>query len=247
MDNVILYSIGSVVLVSLISLIGLFTISLHSKMGRTILVFLVSFSAGALLGDVFIHLLPELASTGLNAATSLYILLSIVLFFILERFIHWHHYHNERADNEHATQPFVFLNLIGDGLHNFIDGLIIGGAYLLDIKLGIATTIAVVLHEIPQEVGDFGILVYGGLSKNKALFFNFLSALTAVAGTIIALLLGTHEGFISFLIALAIGSFIYIATADLIPEIHKEKTNHVFQLISFILGIAVMYLLLLIE
>jgi zinc and cadmium transporter len=248
MTTIWLYAIGSVLLISVISLIGLFTIWFTTSMGRKILVMLVGLSAGALLGDVFIHLLPELVENcGFNLNTSLYILGAIMVFFILENYLHWHHHHGSGEAGEHATHPFVYNNLIGDGVHNLIDGLIIGGAYLIDINLGIATTIAVAFHEIPQEIGDFGVLVYGGFSKAKALFFNFISALTALVGVVIALTFGTSEKTLSFLAALAIGSFLYIASADLIPQIHKEKHKSIAHVASFALGIALMFGLLLLE
>ena len=243
-----IYTIGSVLLVSVISLIGLFTAWFTTNLGRRALIFLVGFSAGALLGDVFIHLFPGLISNcGFGLKASLYVLGSMLAFFILENYLHWHHHHGSGEAGEHATHPFVYNNLIGDGLHNLIDGLIIGGAYLMDTSLGIATTIAVVFHEIPQEIGDFGVLVYGGFSKAKALAFNFLSALMALVGAIIALTFGTSDSAMTFLIALAIGSFLYIATADLIPQIHKDKHKGFTQVLSFCLGIAVMFALLLVE
>ena len=151
--------------------------------------------------------------------------------------------------SEH-THPFAKLNLIGDGLHNFIDGIIIGASYLVNIPLGIATSLAVILHEIPQEIGDFGVLIHGGYTKSKALMFNFLSALTAVLGAVIALLAGNYiENLVSYMIPITIGAFIYIAGSDLIPELHKDfKTGKSFlQLLCLILGILVMAALLLLE
>lgn len=250
MNQASIYAIISVIVVSLISLIGLFTLSIKEYFTKRVVTFLVAFSAGALLGDVFIHLLPELAETGfLNLEISLYILGAIVLFFILERYIHWHHHHNNEHDEDCSEHihPVAYTILLGDGFHNLIDGLIIGGAFLLDIKLGVATAVAVILHEIPQEIGDFGVLLYAGFSKTRALFYNFLSALAAVLGTIIALAIGTTDKTLAILAALAIGSFIYIATADLIPEIHKDKKRTVPYLFSFLSGIGIMALLLLID
>lgn len=247
MHSPYIYSVLSVIVVSLISLIGVFFLSI-SKLKKSTLTYLVSFSAGALLGDVFIHLLPELGQAGVfDLQISLYILSAIVAFFILEKFIHWHHHHGTGEPDDHATHPFAYLNLIGDGLHNIIDGMIIAGAYLIDIPLGIATTIAVVAHEIPQEIGDFGVLVYGGFSKAKALLFNLLSGLTAIVGALFVLAIGRTENFLNILIALGAGSFIYIATADLIPEIHKEKETGFKQFLAFIIGIGAIFLLLFIE
>ena len=187
MSEAVIYAILSVIIVSLISLVGVFTIWATNSFGRRILTFLVSFSAGALLGDVFIHLLPELIEEGkFEQSTSFYILATIVAFFIIEKYLHWHHHGDEDREAQHPhAHPLVVTNLVGDALHNLIDGLIIAGAYMLDIQLGMATTLAVLLHEIPQEIGDFGVLVYGGLSKCKALLYNLFYALVAVVGTII--------------------------------------------------------------
>lgn len=246
MDGI--YAILSVVSVSLISLLGLVTISLKTPFGRNTLIYLVSFSAGALLGDVFIHLLPELAANGnLTRGFSLVIFAAIVGFFILEKYLHWHHHHGEGKEEEHSTHPLVFTNLIGDAFHNIIDGMVIAGAYLLDTKLGLATTLAVMLHEIPQEIGDYGVLVYAGLKKSKALLYNLFSGGTAIIGALVVLYFGQNENFLGVLAALGIGSFIYISVADLIPQIHREHERPRGQLAFFVLGVAIMAVLLLFE
>ena len=240
-----IYAILSVLIVSLLSFVGIFSIIGRFKTENKFLSFLVSFSAGALLGDVFIHLLPELAESGnFNLTTSLYVLLAIVILFVIEKYVHWHHH---AVDDLHHARPFVFTNLLGDALHNMIDGMVITGAYLLDIRLGIATTIAVILHEIPQEFADFGVLIYGGLKPSKALFYNFLSALAALLGSVLVLVFGTSGQTETILVALGAGSFIYLATADLIPEIHKKNEKAFTQLFSFALGIGIMFALLLLE
>ena len=146
--------------------------------------------------------------------------------------------------------PFAWMNLFGDSIHNFIDGLIIGAAYLVSIPVGIATTTAVILHEIPQEIGDFGVLVHGGFSVKKAILLNFATALTAIFGTIVVLVLGAQSENLSlFLVPFAAGNFIYIASTDLIPELHKETTvsKSTLQLVWFVLGVCVMLLLLRLE
>ena len=239
------YSILSVFIVSLISFVGILTLLTEFKAGSRLLTFMVSFAAGALLGDVFIHLLPELAGKGqFTTKISLMILTAIIVLFVIEKYIHWHHHGLEDGDRAKHTQPFVFTNLIGDGLHNMIDGMVITGSYLLDIRLGIATTIAVILHEIPQEFADFGVLIFGGLKPTQALFYNFLSALAALLGSILVLSFGTNQGIEAILVALGAGSFIYLAVADLIPEIHREKQFALTQVLSFGLGVAIMFLLL---
>jgi zinc and cadmium transporter len=241
-------TIISVIAVSLISLIGLFVISLKTITGRFIFTFLVSFSAGALLGDVFIHLLPELVEEGhFNLKISLIMLAAIFALFLMEGYFNWHHHHGEGDANEHSTHPFVYNILVGDFLHNLIDGMVIAGAYQLDFRLGVATTIAVLLHEIPQEIGDFGVLVYGGFTKAKALIYNFISALSAVLGAIIVFVFTNITESLPVLIALGAGSFIYIALADLFPQIHKEKGRTYTQLTAMVLGIGAMFALLLLE
>ncbi len=244
-----LYTIGSVLLVSIVSFTGAATLSIEGKKLKKVLIYLVSFAAGALFGDAFLHLLPEvIEENGFSLTVSISIIAGIVLFFVLEKIISWHHYHMPHSGKE--VHSFAITSLAGDAMHNFIDGLIIAASYLISIPVGIATTIAVVLHEIPQEIGDFGILLQGGFTKNKALLFNFLTALTAVMGAVLALLLGSRmENITLFLVPFAAGGFIYVAGADLIPELHKEVNvkKSIFQLSAFIAGIGVMMLLLLIE
>lgn len=252
MFDVYFYSIAAVLVVSLISLVGVFTLGIAHKSLRRFLIFLISFSAGALLGDAFIHLLPEIVEEyGFSSQISLLVLLGIALFFVLEKFIHWEHCHGHVLEEGHI-HSFAYMNLIGDGFHNFLDGVIIASSFLINVPAGIATTIAVALHEIPQEIGDFGVLLHGGFSKGKALLINFASALMAVVGAIVALLIGGYIGNIElFLVPIAAGGFIYIAASDLIPELHKHSNgkaiNSILQLVMFILGIVAMYLLLFLE
>ncbi|MFA4831539.1 MAG: ZIP family metal transporter [Patescibacteria group bacterium] len=243
-----IYALLSVFLVSLISFIGALAISINAERLKKILLYLVSFSAGALFGDVFIHLLPEIArERGLGRMASFYILLGIIFLFIVEKIIHWRHCHHGDCEEGHL-HPFVLTNLFGDSIHNFIDGLIIGASYLISIPIGIATTLAVILHEIPQEIGDFGVLLHGGFTKAKALLVNFATALLAVAGAIVALALNSYtENLTFFLIPFAAGNFIYIAGSDLIPELHKEKiqtSQSLLQLLAFMAGIGIMMFLL---
>ncbi len=243
-----LYSLVSVFIVSLIALVGIVTLPVKADKLKKFLISMVSFSAGALLGDAFIHLIPELAEEGLTLNYSLTILLGVLIFFSLEKVVHWRHCHMPITKTH--VHPFAYMNLIGDSLHNFIDGLIIAGSYLVSIPAGIATTIAVMLHEIPQEIGNFGVLIHGGFTKGRAIFLNFITALTAVFGAVLALVLSSHvENIEGYLISLAIGGFLYIAGSDLIPELHKETKISVSltQILTFILGIIVMMALLLLE
>jgi len=250
MADTLILILVSVILISIISFIGLFTISINQKKLKKILIYLISFSAGALLGDTFIHLLPEIIKkNNFNLSTSIYILSGIGIFFVLEKFIHWRHCHGNITQENHV-HPFAYMNLIGDALHNFIDGAIIAASYLISVPAGIATTIAVAAHEIPQEIGDFGILLHGGFTKTKALFLNFISALASILGAIITIFAGnTIQNIEIFLIPIAAGGFIYIAGSDLIPELHKETNikKSIIQLISLILGAVTMLALLLLE
>ncbi|MFH1598524.1 MAG: ZIP family metal transporter [Patescibacteria group bacterium] len=244
-----LYTLGSVVVISLISLIGVFSFSVSQEKLKKALLFLVSLSAGGLLGGAFIHLLPEaFEACGTELQLSLYILLGIVIFFILEKVLYWRHCHIPTSDDH--PHPFAYTNLIGDGLHNLIDGMIIAGSFLVSIPVGIATSVAVILHEVPQEIGDFGVLLHAGFSRKKALLTNFLTALLAIVGAIVILSLNEQlDNILSFVVPLTIGGFIYIATADLIPELKKETKigRSILQLLIFLVGIGLMLLLLLLE
>ncbi|OGF18826.1 hypothetical protein A3I35_03695 [Candidatus Falkowbacteria bacterium RIFCSPLOWO2_02_FULL_45_15] len=239
----------SVLTVSLISLIGVTALALSAEKLKKFLFYLVSFSAGALLGDVFLHLVPELAEGGaLTSVSSLIILAGIIVFFILEKLVCWRHCHIP-VSRQHV-HSFAAVNLVGDGLHNFIDGLIIAGSYAVSFPLGVVTTVAVITHEIPQEVGDFGVLLYAGLTRSKAIFFNFLSALLAFAGAGAGIMFASRiAGFTDIIVSLTVGGFIYIATADLIPELKKENElgQSAKQLLGIALGIGAMALLLFLE
>uniref|UniRef100_A0A7V3VU04 ZIP family metal transporter n=1 Tax=candidate division WOR-3 bacterium TaxID=2052148 RepID=A0A7V3VU04_UNCW3 len=246
---VFLYTILSVLIVSLISLIGvLFIIIKTDKLSRIILL-LVGFAAGALFGDAFIHLLPEAFREFENSLmVSLLVILGILIFFILEKFLRWRHCHIPTS-KEHP-HPMVTMNLIGDLIHNLIDGMIIGASYMVSIPIGLATTIAVIMHEIPQEIGDFGVFIHGGLDVKKALLLNFLSALTAIIGGIISLIVGPIvKNYALTLLPLTGGGFIYIAGSDLIPELQgcETLTASSLQLLAMIAGASMMLLLALLE
>jgi zinc and cadmium transporter len=214
-------TLAAVLAVSLISLVGILALVAREAFLRRILPVLVSFAVGALLGDSLFHILPELAEGGgLTTGISMAIVASIVFFFVLEKFIHLHHQLDSPAHGH--IHPVALNNLLGDGIHNFVDGAIVAGAFLVDARLGIATTAAVALHEIPQEVGDLGVLVHAGLTPRRAVVFNLASALTSVIGAVLTLMLeGAFGGLERPLLAMSAGAFIYIAGADLIPELHR--------------------------
>lgn len=229
-------------LVSLVSFVGVFTLSLKEKILEKVLFYLIALSIGGLMGGAFLHLLPEAAEKFDNGDVFLYTLAGFFLFFIIEKVIHWRHCHEGHC----PIHTFAYMNLIGDGIHNFIDGLIMAAAFIASPGLGVASTFAIFLHEIPQEIGDFGVLVYGGFSRKKALIFNFLTALTAILGGVLGFYLFSFIDVASkFLLAFAAGGFLYIAATDLIPEIRKEnnvkKSFLNFGIIFF--GVLIMYFL----
>ncbi len=245
-----LLSLTSVAIISAISLAGILVLWLKDQQLKKILLYLVSFSVGGLFGDAFIHLIPEaVEESGFGISVSLLILFGILSSFVVEKLLQWRHCHIPTS-TEHP-HSFAYMNLFGDAVHNLIDGLIVGGSYLASIPIGVSTTLAVIFHEIPQELGDFGVLIHGGFKKRKALWFNFLTALTAILGAVIALFVGaTLGGFIPLLIPFAAGNFIYIAGSDLIPELRKDEPDPkkaVLQVTSILLGVAIMMLLVLLE
>ena len=239
----------SVFVVSLISIIGIFFIFINKKTLNKLILFLVAVSVGSLLGGVFLHLIPEIIDTsGFTLTVAFLVLGGIILFFVIENFIHWRHCHIQTSKQH--PHPVGAMNLIGDAIHNFTDGLIIAAAYFVSMPIGIATTLAVLIHEIPQEIGDFGILLYAGYSKKKALLFNFLSALVAVIGAIIGIIFAEKSTVFSYIVLpIAAGGFLYIAGSDLIPEIHKQQENKFSfrNLAGILLGILIMYALTLLE
>lgn len=237
----LLWILVATILVSLISFLGAITLAMKEELLEKILLALVGLAAGALIGGAFLHLLPKAIEQGTWSLNNIFLslIIGMIIFFILEKAL-WRHCH-ERACPIHV---FAYINLVGDGVHNFIDGLIIAASFIVSIPLGLVTTLAVAVHEIPQELGDFGVLVYGGLSIKKALTLNFITALTAVVGGVTGFyLLPYFENAVIFLLPFAAGGFIYIAASDLIPELHKEvdtvKTLMSFS--TFLLGIILMW------
>ncbi len=229
----------STLMVSAISLIGILFLSVNQSLFRKMLLVLVSFASGTLLGGAFLHLIPEALLKG-GENLFIVILSGILVFFLLEKFL-WRHCH----ERDCPVHVFAYLNLLGDGIHNFIDGILIAASFLTSTPLGFATALAVVSHEIPQEIGDFGILVYGGFSKVKALSYNLLSALMAFVGALLTYSFYAYLPSLSYFLMFAAGSFIYVATTDLIPELHKEHgvAKSFLQFALLVVGIVLMWLL----
>ena len=242
---VLLYSIIAALIVSLISLAGILTFLIKEKQLNKILFFLISFSAGTLMGGAFFHLIPESLLENPAPMVLKSVLVGFILFFVIEKLLHWHHCRNHNCE-KHPAKVLGIQNLAGDTLHNFIDGLVIIAAFSIDSGLGIATTLSVALHEIPQEISDFGVLIYSGFSKTKAIVYNLASALFAVLGVLVGfVLISSIDRLTNFLIPIAAGGFIYIAASDLIPEINKEKNvlKSFFSLAFFVLALLMMQLL----
>jgi zinc and cadmium transporter len=257
-------TLASVVLVSLVSLVGAFLLLTRGGRRHVVLLLMVAFAAGTLFGDAFLHLLPEAVAhseQGFNLEVGLAILGGFVAFFLLEVGLRWRHSHGEAADPHipavghagHAhdgVAPFAWTNLIGDALHNFVDGVLIATSYLVDFKLGIATTIAVAAHEIPQELGDFAVLLKAGIRPGRAILYNLGSALIAVLGAVLVLLLPLPSDVIEhWALPLIAGGFIYIAAADLIPELHHHLEGRYVPVIlaGLLAGLGVMTGLLFLE
>ncbi len=229
--------------VSLISFAGILTFFLRKELLNKALLVLVAFSAGGLIGGAFLHLIPEaVEEAGASLEIFLYLLLGFCLFFILEQFLWWRHEHG----TVHKVQPFSYLILVGDSVHNFIDGLVMAASFIVSYPIGIVTTLAVALHEIPQELGDFGVLTYGGFSRVRALTFNYISAIMAIVGGITGYFASSLlQGSILYLLPFAAGNFIYIAAADLIPEI-KHTTSlrrSAMHFCAFVAGLGVMLII----
>lgn len=234
----------SILAVSLFSLVGVLFLVINKKALQKILLILVSFSAGSLLGDVFIHLLPEAIEKNGISSASWGVLGGIIFFFVLEKFIAWRHCHVPTSTSH--PHPVGVMNLVGDGVHNLTDGMVIAASYLAGLPVGIATTVAVIFHEIPQEIGDFGVLIHAGFSHKRALFFNFLSATMAILGGILTFVAGNYIAHFSIaVLPFTAGGFLYIAGSDLIPELHKEVglKNSLLQMAGLVCGIGVMILL----
>ncbi len=230
------YIFISTMAISFLAWIGALCYLFKSSMVEKILPYLISFAAGTLMGGAFLHLLVEsLIESGIRIEIFIWLLTGFSLFFLIEQILNWHHHHIPLKSKK---KPVTYMILIADGLHNFIGGLAIGGSFLIDIRAGLTTALIEAVHEIPQELGDFGILLYGGWKRPKALLANFLSALSIIPGGILSFYFS--ESFnTGFLLPFAGGNFLYIAASDLIPEI-KGSQNLMENLLfftAFIIGV----------
>lgn len=219
-----IYSLVSVFIISLLSLVGAVFILFQKNTLSRVITYSLAFSSGVLLGSAFLELMPEALSLYPDGAF-LWVLVGFITFFSLEKLIQWHHHVEGR--HEHDEKPLAYLTLIGDGIHNFADGAVIAASYLVSVPLGVTTTIAVAAHELPHELSDFLILLHGGLSNKRALFYNFLSATTAILGALFVLTATAQFSDLEkYLVPFAAGNFLYIAASDLVPELLTKRHNH---------------------
>lgn len=256
----LLLPILSALVVSMVSVIAIIPLLLKKKMPEKVLLILLSVSVGVLLAIVFVEFVPELVADSYTIGTVIYIIVGFLFMFIVEKFVHSHHHnhaekihhhkHDHKHDHDHDVECQVHghayhlapLNLIGEGFHNFIDGLVIAGSYAVSVPLGIGATISIILHEIPMEVADFGILLYSGMSKVKALAFNLLSALFAVLGVVVGMLLiDKISSATGVILAIATGNFLYIAASSLVPQLHGHHgfKDTILHLIAIIIGVGI--------
>jgi len=244
------YSLLAVIIISLISIFAIYWLISHIPNFSRFVIPLVSLAVGSLLGDAFIHLLPEANENIPNQiAVSLLTIFGILIFFSIEKFVRWHHCHD--PDCTEGASAIIPVSLAGESIHNFIDGVIIAGSFIISPNLGVATTLAVLLHEIPQEVGDFGIYTHQGLSLKKSLKLNLLSATTSLLGVIVTFIVGSGLATsTAYVLPITAGGFIYLAASDLIPELHEHKetsTHSLLQILYLLAGVALMFSLLYLE
>lgn len=234
--SLFLWIIVSGVAMSAIALVGSVTLLLSDSALRRTILPLVAFAAGSLIGGAFFHMIPaSIAATSNPLMTFVWVTLGFLVFFVLEQFLHYHHCHRASAD---CRQPLTYLVLIGDGLHNFLGGLAVAGAILTDLRLGAVTWLAAVAHEVPQELGDFAVLIHGGWPKMRALVLNLLSGSTFLLGSILAYM-ASFRVEVFFLVPFAAGNFLYIGASDLVPEVnkHREFWMNVILFVAFVSGL----------
>ena len=233
----------SVIATSLLATIGALLLVLSDQKLEDILPYLIALSTGAIFGGVFIHLIPKYSTKfGYTRLTGVVISTSIGASFLLEKALHWHCHHSD-----HDIEPFSYMLLVGDSIHNVFDGIIIASGYLISFNAGLVATIGVTLHKIPKELGDFGTLLHGGMTKKRALLFNFGVGIFAVIGSLIVIAFQQNQLVENFLLPISIGNLIYIAGTDLFPEIREHGVNTTVLALIFFSGIAVMYSIVLVK
>ncbi len=242
MGTPFLSALLSALVVSLISFSGILFLAIKMDVLQKVVFVLVSFAVGALFGSAFFVLIPESYEIVTNPLhTGLLIATGIMALFVLEKFIHWRHDHD--VEGIKKEDSLGYISLVTDGLHNFIDGVLIAAAWATSPEIGLATTISVIIHEVPQEISDFGILIYAGFTKKKALIFNFLSAVTTILGVIFTFWLGrSFENITNYFLPFAAGGFIYLAGSDLIPQLNQEKSmgKNITQFFVILVGLLMM-------
>lgn len=244
--NTFLSILVSTGFISFVSFSGVLFLFFQKHLVQRISLFLLAFAAGSFMGAAFLHLLPEAVEEVQSESAFLFILFGFGLFFLIENIFHWHHVRGDEPEHK----SLGLLTLLGDGVHNFLDGMIIAAVFFVDIKLGFATTLAVALHEIPQEIAEFGVLIHAGYSRLRALLFNFLSASTVVVGGVLSfLLIDFVEQWIPLFMLFAAGVFIYVAASDFVPEMRKERnfSKSLSLLATFAAGIFLMWAVLFLE
>lgn len=239
-SNPLLWIIGSSILMCAIALIGVATLAFKETTLKRLLLPLVALAAGSLLGGAFFHMIPEaIEKTGNDLIVYIYVMAGFSFFLLLEQVLHWHHCHRDATDCK--KKPLTYLILIGDGIHNFIGGIAVAGTFMIDIRLGISTWLAAAAHEVPQEIGDFAVLVHGGWSRKKALLLNGLAGSSFLLGGLLAYSL-SFSSWIYYLIPFAAGNFIYIGASDLIPEVNKHQSlaMNLLHFVCFSIGLLIL-------
>ncbi|HUW33745.1 MAG TPA: ZIP family metal transporter [Planctomycetota bacterium] len=239
---ILFWIIAATLFDSVVALVGVFSLWIKDRILKDLLFALVAFSAGALLSGALLHLMAESIESKVLSVNTVFVLVlaGFSVFFMMEKFLYWRHCHNGVCE----VHPYTYLILFGDAAHNFIDGLVIAASFIVDVKFGMITTLMIISHEVPQELGDFAVLVYGGLSRKRALLYNFISQLTCVTGGLIGYAASSASSTFSiYLLPLAAGGFIYISASDLIPELHREADIKKSILAFFFFATGVVFML----